>query len=80
MLYCYQVKLEFYVTRSFMYFYMYFQFLRFFQSNIYILIHIHFPFVSLFIYLHDVVSSFSMNLATDYVALFNKVICLLLLL
>lgn len=73
------MKLEFYVTRSFMYFYMYFQFLCFFfQSNIYILIHTHFPFVSLFIYLHDVVSSFSMNLATDYVALF-KVICLLLL-
>lgn len=78
MFYCYQVKLEFYVTRSFMYFYMYFQFLLFFQSNIYFLIHIHFPFVSLFIYLHDVVSLFSMNLAIDYVALFG-VICLLML-
>lgn len=53
-----------------MYFYMYFEFLLFFQSNIYILIHIHFSFVSLFI---DVVSLFSMNLASDYVALFGVI-------
>lgn len=70
MLYCYQVKLEFYVTRSFMYFYMYFHFLLF-SKVIFISLYIS---ICFFIYyFHDVVSLFSMNLASDYVALFGVI-------